>query len=192
MSEADRHATTQAPPFRVLIVCTANHCRSPMAEILMRAAVSQGGLHCEIASAGTRARDGIPMDPKAARTLTERRIMDERWVSQRLTPDLVVAADLILTAEESHRGDVIAMVPGALHRTYPMLQFARFARQITSDEIAVNFISTIPTIRSKLQPVVAGEDDIADPVGRPIRAFRTCAAQIERATEQLLPALPSC
>ena len=48
-------------PFDVLVICTANICRSPMAEGLLR----RTGPHARVSSAGFL-RDGSPPAPDAA------------------------------------------------------------------------------------------------------------------------------
>ena len=54
-------------PVRILTVCTGNICRSPVAERLLQAGLNQavpGGF--VVASAGTRAMVGEPMQPISA------------------------------------------------------------------------------------------------------------------------------
>lgn len=60
--------------FRILFVCTANICRSPMAEHLLRGSLAAlldtgGAFRFEVSSAGIRGWDGEPMDPAAAAEL---------------------------------------------------------------------------------------------------------------------------
>ncbi|RMG36458.1 MAG: low molecular weight phosphotyrosine protein phosphatase, partial [Gammaproteobacteria bacterium] len=55
----------------VLLVCTANICRSPMAEALLRDHLKAKGLdrRVKVASAGIRAMAGMPPDPRALAAL---------------------------------------------------------------------------------------------------------------------------
>jgi protein-tyrosine phosphatase len=110
---------------RVLFVCTANICRSPSAQWLLREAVAA---HPELAgvevrSAGTRAVEGAPgcqVAPALAGHWAEHR-------SQALTPELIGWADLILTAGREHRAAVAGLDPAARTRTFTLRQAARFA-----------------------------------------------------------------
>ncbi|ETK33474.1 low molecular weight phosphatase family protein, partial [Microbispora sp. ATCC PTA-5024] len=79
--------------FRVLFVCTANICRSAMAERV--AATALAGLPgLEVESAGTHARHGLPVAAETARALAEAGVPASGFASRPLTPELVRAADL--------------------------------------------------------------------------------------------------
>ncbi len=60
--------------FRLLFVCHANECRSPMAERLARRMFADrfgaAAAELHVISAGTHARPGRPMRPEAANVLT--------------------------------------------------------------------------------------------------------------------------
>jgi len=89
--------------YRVCVVCLGNICRSPMAEVALRAAVGQAGLAglVEVDSAGTGDWHlGEPMAEQAAAELAQRgfegsahraRKIQRSWFAQR---DLVLAMDL--------------------------------------------------------------------------------------------------
>jgi protein-tyrosine phosphatase len=89
--------------YRVCVVCLGNFCRSPMAEVALRAAVCQAGLAglVEVDSAGTGDWHlGEPMAEQAAAELAQRgfegsahraRKIQRSWFAQR---DLVLAMDL--------------------------------------------------------------------------------------------------
>ena len=63
---------------KILFVCTANICRSPVAEHYLRRLVERIGPNAvEIASTGTHAVSGLPSDGIAARLATEGIAVDE-------------------------------------------------------------------------------------------------------------------
>ena len=45
-------ARTYNPPIDVLLLCTANQCRSPMAEVLLRHHLAAAGIEATVSSAG--------------------------------------------------------------------------------------------------------------------------------------------
>ena len=57
-------------PFNVLFVCTANQCRSPMAEQLLRVALADLGYQWHVESAGISVAPG-PAHPLAVQVLDE-------------------------------------------------------------------------------------------------------------------------
>lgn len=94
----------------VLIVCHANVCRSPTAEILFRThgrdALGEG---CAFHSAGIDANDGDGIDPVMQALLAERGVDASTHRSRRLSSALVRDADLVL-ASERHQIDAIESV----------------------------------------------------------------------------------
>jgi protein-tyrosine phosphatase len=175
------------PNFSVLIVCTANQCRSPIAEHLLRASLESIGVDWAVSSAGTHARGGGLMDPSAAVLLGERGIDVAGWRSSALDIDVIDRADLILTAEAKHRSRVVTFRPNALARTFPLLQFSRIARHIEALDdpggpaAGDTLLEHVLMARSHVQPGQPGDDDIADPIGRRMRAFRACLETISGA-----------
>lgn len=116
--------------FRILIVCTANICRSPMAEHLLRRRLSPaqaGPVVFEVSSAGTRGWVGAEMDPPAAAELRRLGGDPRDFRARSFRAALGEAADLILTATIEHRRLVLQEVPRALNRTFTLLEFAHLA-----------------------------------------------------------------
>ena len=76
------------PKLRVLLVCRANVCRSPMGEALLRRRLGSMGLHRQVAvaSAGTTAVRGQPPDPRAKAALAAAGCPPPRGASRPLTP----------------------------------------------------------------------------------------------------------
>lgn len=118
--------------FRVLFVCTANICRSPMAEGLVREAVRRSSRPDadEVVgeSAGVAAREGAPMEPRAVTALRDAGGDPGGFRARALRPAMVLDADLVLTASRDHRAEVLAQEPSAMGRTFTMLEFARLVR----------------------------------------------------------------
>lgn len=177
--------------FRVLIVCSANHCRSPLAEFFLRAAIRESTQGWSIASAGTQARDGVPMHELATELLAERGIDSDWWSSQRLTGSLVATADLVLTAELSHRSEVVTLDPRALRKTFTLLQFARLSEQVEPVPAlggrprGPELLARATAARSELQPNPRELDEIGDPMGQGMHAFQDCAATITAAIAEI-------
>jgi protein-tyrosine phosphatase len=184
-------------PYRILMVCTGNICRSPFMERLflarLRARLSAAdAARFEIGSCGTWAMVGSPMSPEAAETLIEVSGDPGGFVARAMTAELL-DADLILTATREHRGQVVTEVPGAAKRTLTAREFARLLAPVTRDDIDARAPGGDPVERMRaivdaamanrgLVPLAeAAEDDIADPYGRDRRAYARAAAEIDAA-----------
>ena len=183
--------------FLILLVCTANHCRSPMAEHLLRHTLAANGAggNITVESAGTEAVDGVPMHSVASQILFDTGVEVDDWRSRSLTIDLVSSADLVLTAETRHRAEIVTRHPRSVQKTFPVLQFAELCELALSSGLTVkgptDLIQTITSARGLMPLRAAGSDDIADPMGQTPSRFRSCAAQITRSMDSVARLLTS-
>jgi protein-tyrosine phosphatase len=110
----------------VLIVCHANVCRSPAAEMLFKARhgaasrASSSSAPIAFHSAGIRAMEGHAMDPVMRRLLDEQGVASGIHYSRRLDRQLVRSADLVLVSERCQVSAVEALDPAARGKVYPL------------------------------------------------------------------------
>lgn len=129
--------TDERDRVRVLVVCTANVCRSPLAErTLQRAfAVSPALARFSVGSAGTFAEQDAAMCALSATLLDGDR--DGDWVqahrSRRLTAELVVASDLVLTMEREQRSIAARLAPGSQAKIFTITEAAQLAELLADD-----------------------------------------------------------
>ncbi len=185
-------ADTGDQPARVLVVCTGNICRSPLAERLLRLCLSLhevGPEMVSVESAGVRAMVDEPMTPQAARELSSLGGDEQGSCARQLTPALVRAADLVLTAERAHRAIVVQLVPPALRYTFTLRELQRLLHGaalggLPADPSArIRALAPVVNARKGLVPVAdPSEDDVIDP-------FRGDGDQYAAATRQISPAV---
>ena len=147
---------------RILIICTGNMCRSPMAAGLARQMLAER-LGCrpdllrvhglEVASAGTAAFGGSAASDNAVEVLEERGIDLTKHRSQPVTVDALLAADYIWVMTRSHLEWVVRQAPEVASRV------------------------------SLLDPLGR---DVPDPVGGTLEAYRACARHLEEALAEKL------
>ena len=136
-------------PIEVLIVCTGNICRSPMAEGMLRQMLAARSMHgCRVRSAGTHAMDRRPAEPHAIEAARERGADIAGHRARSLDREMADRADLILVMEEG-QADLIARVLAS-------------ARQAQTLRLLADFGPS------------ADIREVEDPYGRPLEAYRDC------------------
>src|SRR4051812_42355456 len=100
-------------PHHLLFVCTANICRSPMADALARRYAEERGWAVEVRSAGTHAIAGEPAAPNAVKAVRE--VGGDLAVhkSKPMDTELVAWADRILVMEMRHAADIRERFPAS-------------------------------------------------------------------------------
>jgi protein-tyrosine phosphatase len=105
---------------KILVICTANVCRSPAAEAVIRQKLAQSSLleAVEVLSAGIYAASGDNRDPFLLDMLNRKGIDCVEQNSCHLTREQVSEATLILVMEEQHRWILFNRSPTELHKVF--------------------------------------------------------------------------
>lgn len=113
-------------PRHILLVCTGNTCRSPMAAALLQAAIAERNLQkmFTVSSAGTAASPGTAAADKAADAVARYGCSLKSHRSSSLDHHRVDSAWLILTMTQDHKDQVLRRFPQALERVYTLGEFA--------------------------------------------------------------------
>jgi protein-tyrosine phosphatase len=179
---------------QVLLVCTGNICRSPMAEALLRSALHRhlGDAAPAVASAGTIARDGAPAMPEAVKAGAELGVDVSRHSARRLRPEDIRDADLIVVMAAEHLEEVHALVPDADSRTFTLKELVRLLEETgsrpvdatASDGGLVVAVSDAHRRRTG-SPAIPDQDDVMDPLGLSLHSYRVVASELEDLCERL-------
>jgi protein-tyrosine-phosphatase len=97
----------------ILIVCTANICRSPMAEVLLQRKLDEGETPgtWRVGSAGTWAEDGFPATDYGIRVMADRGLDTSQHESRSVNAAMMAEADLVLTMTANHAESLRAEFP---------------------------------------------------------------------------------
>jgi len=108
----------------IAFVCTANTCRSPMAEYLLKHMLNKEGIQgIEVFSRGVSAWDGSPISTGSREVLKKVGIDGSAHQSGRLTKEDVKRADLILVMQDGHRAAVLGDYPEAAKKTFLLKEY---------------------------------------------------------------------
>src|SRR5680860_1433286 len=108
------------------MVCTGNICRSPAMHYL---AAREWAEAAEVTSAGIAAEIGMDATPQMRRAAATYDLTFPRHRPTQLTADLVVRADLVLVATESHARWIASEVSGLPGHVFRLKQAAELAQR---------------------------------------------------------------
>ena len=138
---------------KILLVCTGNTCRSPLAEVLLRRALAEAGADgVEVASAGTGAFAGEPASEGSYLVALEHGLDLTAHRARIVTREMVAGTDLLLAMGRGHLRKLELL--GAGTKAQLIGDYAR----------------------------VAGDHEVADPVGGPIEGYRATFVQLDEMT----------
>jgi protein-tyrosine phosphatase len=188
--------TEPAPLFRILAVCTGNVCRSPAIEMMMRTGLL-GVTDVAIASAGTHALVGKPVDPTMAGLLTEGGLWVDGFEARQIHARMLEKADLIVCATRDHRTEVVTMWPGAVRKTFTIREVERLAKAINPADMpepdsvppGERIRTALPLLRLERglhRAADPADDDVDDPYGRPVKYHQKALDQMIPGVEALL------
>lgn len=98
---------------RVLLVCTGNTCRSPLAEVML----AQLRPDWEVRSAGVHTEEGLPASQHSQQVARDLGLNLEEHRSQPVTAELVAWPDHILCLTDFHRQRLLGQFPEAEGRS---------------------------------------------------------------------------
>jgi len=146
----ERDAMNQFAKPVIVLVCTGNTCRSPMAEALLREQLREkygGDDVVQVMSAGVAAAAGSVASPQAVDVMEKRGVDLTDHCSRPLDDALMNVADYVLTMTRGHRDAILAAYPDMHDRVHTLRRDG---------------------------------GDITDPVGMPVDVYAACADQIDQ------------
>ena len=176
------------PVTGVLVLCTANICRSAMTEPLLSGRLAALGVSLPVGSAGVAALDAPP-PPEAIAALAARGYDIAGHRGRLAGPAELAAADLILGMTRDHVRHAVVAVPAAWPRTFTLKELVRRGQLIgprMPGEPLSGWLDRAALGRDHRDLLGdSAEDDIADPYGGPPLDYELTARLLDQLTGEL-------
>lgn len=180
------------PGVSILVVCTGNICRSPLAAAMLGSRLEAKGAEVDITSAGF-VTVGRTSPPEILDLLTARGLDGSAHRSRRLDAGELRVHDLVLCMERVHVREVAVLDRDAFDRTFTLPELARRAQAHgprRDHEDVRPYLRRIGVGRRPVDVLGVDEtDEVADPYGRSAAAYRRAADEIDRLLDVVVPHL---
>ncbi|MCW2496013.1 MAG: low molecular weight phosphatase family protein [Jatrophihabitans sp.] len=143
-----------------------------------------------IASAGTAALVGEPVNPRVARLLETRGLREPVDLPQQLTGALLRSSRLVITAERGHRLEALEHDRTAANRTVTLKELARL---LTGAPTGIGIDAALRLVAERWAAAddVDHDDDLADPYRRSWAHYRRLGDEVDAALAVIVPVLRS-
>jgi protein-tyrosine phosphatase len=116
----------------------------------------------DVRSAGARALNGMPPTDETIEVMNEEGVDVAPLRSKNLNNEMIKNADLILVMEGIHKIDVIRRVPEAAAKTHLLKEFGQPDSAVYTEGY-----------------------DVPDPIGRPLKDYKSCVNMIKKAIDRI-------
>src|ERR1700733_1378792 len=173
---------------QVLILCTANVCRSPMAEALLTDRLSALGSAAAVRSGGMLG-DGEPPRPEAITVMAGYGLDIAAHRSRRVTAEDLEAADLTLAMARENLRHAVVTAPAVWPRAFTLKELVRRGGAVgarSAGESLAGWLARAHDGRERAALLGDGaQDDVADPMGGPQRGYTETAAVLSELVDKL-------
>ena len=167
------------------MLCTANVCRSPMAQAMLARELAARGQPALVTSAGVAAGGPAGVPGEVAVVLAGYGLDVTGHRSVAVTAGGLARADLILTMAREHLRHAVVLEPLTWPRAFTLLELARRGAQAGPrgrGESLAGWLARAHAGRSRMALLGDSEaDDVADPAGGRLSDYQRAAARISRA-----------
>jgi protein-tyrosine phosphatase len=178
---------------RILVVCSANQCRSPLAAASLRAHAEVRELPVVVTSVGTQALPGVPATDPTVQAGRKLGLDLTLHASTRVEPAAVADADLVVAMERRHVQELVVLAPGTFGRTFTLRELARRGDAVGARRPGESTAAWLARVAKGRRPAdmlgASAIDDIADPTGSRASDHLSTAEEIDKLAAHALELL---
>jgi protein-tyrosine phosphatase len=173
----------------ILLLCTANVCRSVMAQAMLSSQLATHSVTAGVASAGTLScgRESLP---EVISVMAARGIDVSGHRSRLVTADDLARADLVLGLAREHVRHAAVLLPAAWPRSFTLLELLRRGHHVgprSPAEPLSDWLARAAGDRDRRDLLGSSPaDDVADPAGGPLRGYQATADLLDQLTRDLV------
>jgi protein-tyrosine phosphatase len=176
-------------PAEVLVLCTANVCRSPMAQALLTDRLAALGPAVTVHSGGMLG-DGEPPRPEAIAAMAGYGLDITSHRSHRVTTDDLERADLTLAVARENLRYAVVTAPAIWPRAFTICELVRRGQAVGGRRPGESLADWLARAHAGRERVAllgdSAADDVADPTGGPQRGYTDTAAILSGLADQLV------
>ncbi len=172
----------------ILMICTGNIFRSPMAQGFLANEATRRRLEMTVSSAGTLT-GSQPISASALEVMGEDALaVADHW-SRQLVTEEVDQADIVVGMARLHVREAVVLSPAAWSKAFTLKELVRRGQVVgprRPGQSVAEWLTAIGEGRSRNELLgSSSEDDVADPVAAPMTVLRATAEEIRHLVVQL-------
>ena len=169
------------------MLCTANQCRSPMAEVLFDRRLRAIGVPATVRSAG-ELPGGVEASGGSVRAMARRGLDLSGHRSRTVEREMLERADLIVAMSRRHLRNAVVLHPPCFGRAFTLKELVRRAGDIGPRQPSESLTDWVARLHEgREHRMLLGDDerdDVRDPIGSPDEEYEATAVELERLVDQ--------
>lgn len=185
------------PMASILVICTGNVCRSPVAEGFLRAALRErfGDDAPQVSSAGTTGWEDSGAMAESVEAAKELGVDISSHRGRVLLPEHVGEVDLVIGMAREHVEAIARSMPDAAGKTFTLKELVRLLEGLrplpgpVGAEALSRRVEDAEGLRATGFAGNPHDEDVVDPLGMPLESYRAIAWELRDWTQRLVDAM---